>query len=133
MRVNISINDDVLADIDKSAKKLGLSRSGYIAVCCELCMIMPFGLSDFETKKRQLIAIFKGDISSDEDSVDDKSEKKPCEWYKKIAQFPATKPKLCSHKLHIFSQSLYIHSLCKFYAILLYIIFLIYASVILKY
>lgn len=79
MRVNISINDDVLADIDKSAKKLGLSRSGYIAVCCELCMIMPFGLSDFETKKRQLIAIFKGDISSDEDSVDDKSEEKPCE------------------------------------------------------
>lgn len=67
-RVNISINDNVLADIDKSAKKLGLTRSGYITVCCEMCMIMPFGMSDFETKFNQLKAVIKCDIAPDDDA-----------------------------------------------------------------
>lgn len=66
-RVNISIDDKILADIDKSAKKLGVTRSAFITVCCSLGMVAPFGLADFETKKRELVAIMKGDISIDDD------------------------------------------------------------------
>lgn len=76
MRVNISLNEKVLADIDKSAKKLGLTRSGYISVCCEICMVMPFGMSDMQTKFAEMVRLFKGDnYNSDDPDRDYEAEK----------------------------------------------------------
>lgn len=34
MRVNISINNDLLDDIDNISKSLNISRSAFISACC---------------------------------------------------------------------------------------------------
>lgn len=34
MRVNVNLNEDLLTKIDEEAKRLNLSRSAFISVCC---------------------------------------------------------------------------------------------------
>lgn len=34
MRVNVNLNEDLLAKLDEVAKKLNISRSAFISVCC---------------------------------------------------------------------------------------------------
>lgn len=71
MRVNVNIDDDFLKEIDKSAKKLHLSRSAFICLSCSVCMAMPFGMSTLGTKVNVWDTVIKGKpilLEDDEES-----------------------------------------------------------------
>lgn len=67
MRVNVFFDDELLTEIDKTAKKFHMSRSAFISFCCSYCMIAPIGLTDIATKKFLYKGIKNGKIEVNDD------------------------------------------------------------------
>lgn len=48
MRVNVNLNEDLLTKLDEVAKKLNISRSAFISVCCSSNMNAYYDTIDTE-------------------------------------------------------------------------------------
>lgn len=50
-KIQIVVDEDFLKDIDNYAKKMQLSRSAFMNMCCAYTMLMPSGVLNFKGKK----------------------------------------------------------------------------------